>query len=125
MAIAANLALYAVVVVTPTAATWAILKLPGLIEKKRANRRIPEPSVEQLAADLRRVHRLLADYGPGIPAARRLSARQAYDALLVQACAAVRVKHHLDDLPEGMEREIERLTVAESLRKAGLRLTDS
>ncbi|MFD8499364.1 hypothetical protein [Amycolatopsis sp. NPDC059657] len=125
MALAVNLALYAVVVVIPTAATWAILKLPGVIEKKRANRRIPEPSVEHLAADLRRVHRLLADYGPGTPAARRISARQAYDALLIQACAAVHLEHRLGELPEGMDREIERLTVEEKLSEAGLRLKDS
>lgn len=124
MAVAANVALYAVVVVIPTAATWAVLKLPGLIEKKRAKSRIPEPSIEHLAADLRRVHRLLADYGPGTPAARRISARQAYDALLVQACAAVRLEHRLDELPEGMDREIERLIVEERLREAGLRLKD-
>ncbi|WP_370944096.1 hypothetical protein AB5J62_33995 [Amycolatopsis sp. cg5] len=124
MAVAANLALYAVVVVIPTAATWAVLKLPGLIEKKRAKRGIPEPSVERLAADLRRVHRLLADYGPGTPAARRISARQAYDALLIQACAAVHLDHCLDELPEGVDREIERLTVEEGLREAGLRLKD-
>jgi hypothetical protein len=78
------------------------------------------PTIEQLSADLRRVHRLLAGFEPGTPAIRRRGAREAYDALLVQACAAVEVEHRLDGSPEGIDRELERLRVEESLRGAGL-----
>jgi hypothetical protein len=73
-----------------------------------------------VSADLRRVHRILAGFGSGTPAVRRLGTRQAYDALLAQACRAVEVEHRLDSLPEGMDRELERLRVEESLRSAGL-----
>jgi hypothetical protein len=51
---------------------------------------------------------------------RRRATRQAYDALLVQACHAVGEQHWLDTLPEGVEREVERLRIEESLRRSGL-----
>ena len=51
---------------------------------------------------------------------RRIATRDAYDELLRQACAAVEVRHDLDSLPEGIERNMERLRVEEALRTAGL-----
>jgi len=54
---------------------------------------------------------------------RRRAARKAYDALLVQACAVVEVSHRLDALPEGVDREVERLRVAEALRDGGLNVS--
>jgi hypothetical protein len=66
------------------------------------------------------VHRLLVEYPAGTPAARRFGTRQAYDELLVQACRQVGVPHQLGELPEGMDREIERLRVEQSLRERGL-----
>jgi hypothetical protein len=78
------------------------------------------PPIEQLAADLRRVQRVLAHYGPGTPVVRRIGTLQAYDALLVQACCAVDIEHQLNKLPSGIALELERLRVEESLRTAGL-----
>lgn len=54
---------------------------------------------------------------------KRFAARQAYDALLVQACAAVEVGHRLDSVAEGVDREVERLRVEDALREAGLRVS--
>lgn len=120
-----NLVLYLVVAVAPTAALWALLRLPRLVRRLRHPRVVAQgPPIEAIAADLRRVRRVLRCYQPGTPAGRRLGARQAYDQLLMQACRAVEVEHRLDTLPEGVDRDIERLRVEESLRGAGLQLSD-
>ncbi|SER92499.1 hypothetical protein SAMN05216188_117165 [Lentzea xinjiangensis] len=76
--------------------------------------------IERIAADLRRVRRSLACFEPGTSAAKKIGARQAYDALLVQACAALDVEHRLHVLPQGVDREVERLRVEECLRRQGL-----
>jgi hypothetical protein len=68
------------------------------------------------------VHRTLLEFEPGTPALRRYAARQAYDDLLRQACHALEVPERLDEFPEGMDKEIERLRVEEELRRAGLRI---
>ncbi|MFD4640904.1 hypothetical protein ACFWN2_26590 [Lentzea sp. NPDC058436] len=78
--------------------------------------------IEQIAADLRRVRRVRACFEPGVSAAKKIGARQAYDALLVQACTALGVEHRLRALPEGMDREIERFRVEECLRHQGMSL---
>ncbi|HEX6343682.1 hypothetical protein [Umezawaea sp.] len=117
-----NLVLYAAVVTTPVVLGWAVIAAPRLVRRLRRRSPAPPsgPSIEQVSADLRRVHRILAGYEAGTPVARRRGAREAYDALLVQACRAVEVEHRLDSLPEGVDRELERLRVEESLRAAGL-----
>jgi hypothetical protein len=122
---AANLLLYAAVAVTPVVVLWAIFNGPRLIGRlvrriRRPSPVPPGPPIERLAADLRRVHRVLAEFEPGTPVVRRRAARQAYDDLLIQACEAVDVRHRFGQLPEGIEREIERLRVEEALRSAGL-----
>jgi hypothetical protein len=76
--------------------------------------------IERIAADLRRVRRTLAAFEPGTSAVKKIAARQAYDALLVQACAALEVEHRLHTVPEGMDRDIERFRVEECLRRQGL-----
>lgn len=120
-----NLVLYVIAAVAPSLLFWALLRLPRLIRRLRNPKLVAEaPPVELIAADLRRVRRVLRFYQPGTPAVRRISARQAYDELLKQACRAVDVEHQLDTLPEGVDRDIERLRVEESLRCAGLRLSD-
>jgi hypothetical protein len=126
---AGNLVLLAIAVIAPTLLFWVILRLPRTVDAVGAylrKRRGPEPAappIERLAADLRRVHRALAEFPPGTPAVRRRATRQAYDALLVQACAAVEVDHRLDTATEGMDREVERLRVEEALRDAGVRVS--
>jgi hypothetical protein len=76
--------------------------------------------IERIAADLRRVRRALACFEPEDSAVKKIAARQAYDALLVQACAALEVEHRLGLLPQGVDREIERFRVEECLRRRGL-----
>jgi hypothetical protein len=118
-----NVLLYAAIVMTPTVAFLGALRLPALVRGLRHRMRppVPEhPPIQELAADLRRVHRLLAQFRPGTPMARRVGARQAYDALLVEACDAVEVEQRLGQMPEGLAREVERLRLEESLRSAGL-----
>jgi len=121
----ANVLLFAVAVLAPTLVFWGIVRVPRLVdaigERVRGRRVTPKGlPIEQLAADLRRVHRLLVQCPDGTPMVRRVATRDAYDELLRQACVAVDVSHELDALPEGMERDMERLRVEEALRDAGL-----
>lgn len=124
-----NLLLLAVVVIAPTLLFWVILRVPrgfdsvGAYLRRRRGPTPAAPPIERLAADLRRVHRALADFPPGTPNVRRRAAKEAYDALLAQACVAVDVPHRLDALPEGMDRELERLRVEDALRAAGVRVS--
>ena len=125
-----NLILLVVVVIAPTLLFWLLLRIPKAVDAVgahlRRRRHGPEPArlpIERLAADLRRVHRTLAEFPPGTPAVRRRATREAYDALLVQACMALEVPHRLDVTGEGIDREVERLRVEEALRTAGIRVT--
>jgi hypothetical protein len=125
-----NLVLVVIVVIAPTALFWVLLRVPRTVDvigaslrRRVSHRRGPEPAhppIERLAADLRRVHRTLADFPPGTPAVRRTATRAAYDALLVEACAALEVPHRLDGLAEGVDRAVERLRLEELLRDAGV-----
>ncbi|EWM12303.1 MULTISPECIES: hypothetical protein [unclassified Kutzneria] len=121
----ANLLLYLVLTMVPAAFCWLILQAPRIMDWFLVRRRGPSPtgpSIQFLAQRLRHVHRTLLDFEPGTPAVRRYAARQAYDDLLRQACHALDIDQHLDDFPEGMDKEIERLRVEESLRRAGLHI---
>jgi hypothetical protein len=126
---AGNLVLLAIAVIAPSLLFWLILRVPGAVDavgeyvRKRRGPAPSGPPIERLAADLRRVHKALVECPPGTPALRRRATRQAYDALLVQACAAVDVPHRLDTAAEGMDREVERLRVEEALRDAGVRVS--
>lgn len=118
-----GLLIYLAIVLTPVVLTWLALRVPSLLHAIRERHRQPLPEglpIERLAADLRRVHRDLLDLAPDAPIVRRRATRQAYDALLAQACTAVGVNHELDAVPEGVEREMERLRLEECLRQAGL-----
>ncbi|MGH3876655.1 MAG: hypothetical protein ACRDSK_06410 [Actinophytocola sp.] len=121
----ANVLLFALAVLGPALVFWLLVRMPRMVdvlgERIRRRRAVPTGlPIEQLAADLRRVHRLLVQTPDGTPMVRRIATRDAYDELLRQACAAVEVRHDLDALPEGIERNMERLRVEEALRSAGL-----
>lgn len=121
----ASVLLFAVAVIAPALFFWIVLRVPRLVDgigERVRRRRVVATTlpIEQLAADIRRVHRMLMQYPSGTPMLRRVAARDAYDELLRQACVAVDVEHRLDTLPEGMERDLERLRVEEALREAGL-----
>jgi hypothetical protein len=77
-----------------------------------------DPPIERIAADLRRVSRLQRN---DIPMARRRGLQMAYDGLLAAACRALDVPNALDELAEGMDRELERVRVESALEAAGLR----
>jgi len=81
---------------------------------------LPNRSLQLIARDLRRVHRLVASPVPGESAVRITGRLAAYDDLLLQACRALDVPDLLTGLPEGKEREAERLHVEFLLAEAGL-----
>src|SRR5438093_12693327 len=88
-----DLVLYIGVVVGYVTALRVMIAVPGLVRWIGERFRKPEvvangPPIEQLAADLRRVHRALLQLGRGTTIVRWRATRQAYDILLVQACAA-------------------------------------
>jgi hypothetical protein len=123
----ANIVLFAVAVLAPTVLFWLVLRTPRMVDgigaylrRRRGGVQASTPPIERLTADLHRVRRTLAEFPPGTPNVRRRATRDAYDALLTQAATAVDVRHRLTELPDGMERELERLRVEEALRAAGL-----
>jgi hypothetical protein len=121
-----DLVLSGIVVVLPLVVLFAVTTIPRLVRAVARRLHPPEltahgPPIEQLAADLRRVHRVLRHLPPGTTIVRWRATWHAYDTLLMQACEAVGVRHGLDQLPPaGFERELERLRVEEDLRQAGL-----
>ncbi|MTD56183.1 hypothetical protein [Amycolatopsis pithecellobii] len=120
-----NILSYVALCVVPPLVFWLVSKVPRwadrIAERHRARRVSPDgPPIGRLAADLRRLHRDLEQLPPSAPVVRRRATNQAYDALLAQACHAVGEAHWLDGLPDGLDREIERLRIEESLRRRGL-----
>lgn len=79
------------------------------------------PPIEQLAVDLRRLHRQRRA-GPTRESQRWLAGVQrAYDLRLCLACEYLGVPEHLERL-EGLDRDIERVRVEHQLEAAGLAL---
>ena len=81
--------------------------------------------IQLIAQDAHRLghqfHRL--PYGASF--ARFEARRQAYDAVLVEACAALEIDHLLSVLPAGPDLDGERMRVEAALGLAGLRLGDA
>jgi hypothetical protein len=111
---------------------WLILHFDEIGERAVAFGRrwglLPRPQpvtfdhpVEQIAADLRRLAAARADIPHGTPHTRRLGLQLAYDDTLIAACRALDLPQSLSVLPRGLDRELERLRVEESLESAGLR----
>ena len=90
----------------------------------------PEPAVgppiEDTARALRRLRGQVLAPAPGTPMARRRGTTAAYDDLLVAAARALGVPDTLTGVPEGTDREAERLRVEHLLRAgrapAGMRV---
>jgi hypothetical protein len=78
------------------------------------------PPLEKLAADLRRLRPEARSPRPGVPMARQKGIVAAYDGVLVATARALDVPTSLTDLPEGIDREAERLRVEDALEAAGL-----
>ena len=87
----------------------------------------PQPApvgmpLERIAADLRRLRTEASHHPPGMPMAKYRGAVAAYDDALVDACRALEVTTELPTLPDGVERESERLRVEYELERAGINL---
>lgn len=118
---------FVAVALVPTVAFWLALRVPPLVRALARRLRRPSPvspppgpPIEQLAADLRRVHRLLTQMPPGASYARRRGAEQAYEDLLRQAARRLGVAERLSDAGDRMDRELERLRVEAALLDVGL-----
>jgi hypothetical protein len=90
----------------------------------------PEPApvgmpLERIAADLRRLRAEASHHPPGMPMAKYRGAVAAYDDALVDACRALQLTNELPSLPDGVERESERLRVEYELERAGINLRGS
>ncbi|HEX6968803.1 MAG TPA: hypothetical protein VF174_08355 [Micromonosporaceae bacterium] len=79
-----------------------------------------QPSIEEIADDLRRLRRLRL--AAGTSRFHRELIGRAYDDRLRQACRCLGVAEHLDEL-DGLDLEIERVRVEGELEAAGLMLS--
>lgn len=119
----------ALVCLLPTAAGWLLVSTPRVwrfvAERVRARRAeqllVRGAPIEKLAADLRRLQRLLEQAGPEVPALRRRAASLAYEDRLLEACRALEVEPDLDGRT-GLSRAAELLRIEAALRDAGLQL---
>jgi hypothetical protein len=80
-----------------------------------------EPSVERIAADLRRLGGAMRRVPRGTSHIRRKALQLAYDDALVAGCRALDVQQSLSALPLGMDRDLERIRIEAELERAGLR----
>jgi hypothetical protein len=80
--------------------------------------------IEQVAADLRRLHRQLELVPAEASGARGRALLAAYDDVLGEAAALLDVPEALRSTPEGWDRDSERLQVETRLAGAGLRVRD-
>lgn len=78
------------------------------------------PPLERIATDLRRLRPEARRPCQGTAYAKRRGVLAAYDDLLLDACRALEVRTSLASLPEGLEREAERLRLESELERAGL-----
>jgi hypothetical protein len=95
-------------------------------EHRRAVRALRDQKgipLEQLAADLRRL-RVLLGQDEHRSAAHQIGNRLAYDRLMMQICAMLKIEHELDGESVGVERDIERFRVEAELERAGVVLSD-
>lgn len=78
--------------------------------------------LERVARELRRLHPEARRHRQGTPNLKYQSVVAAYDDLLLEACRAVEIPTSLASMPEGIERESERLRVEYELERAGVRI---
>lgn len=78
------------------------------------------PPLERIVRDLRRLQPEARQPGEGAAMAKRRGVVAAYDDLLLDACRALDVPTSLASIPEGVERESERLRVEFALEQAGV-----
>ena len=78
------------------------------------------PPLERIVRDLRRLQPEARRHRQGTANVKYRSVVAAYDDLLTDACRAVEVPTSLNSLPEGLERESERLRIEFELERAGI-----
>jgi len=81
---------------------------------------LPNRPLAPIARDLRRLHLAVRDTRHGTSMARRTGTLAAYDDVLLEACRAVDLPDTLTGVPEGTERDAERLRLEFLLDRAGL-----
>jgi hypothetical protein len=116
----------------PVVLIWLVLHADRIgrgvlaaLRKVRLVRPAPEPGpsrepLERIAADLCRLATAIRDEPRGVSRARHNGTLLAYDDRLAAAAQALDVRHALDELPLGMDRDLERLRVEFELRSSGL-----
>ena len=80
--------------------------------------------LERIAADLRRLRLEARRHPPDMSMAKYRGAVAAYDDALLDACRALDLSTELPTLPDGVEREFERLRVEFELERAGINLQE-
>jgi hypothetical protein len=80
------------------------------------------PAIEDVARSLRRLRPQVMAPAPGTTMARRRGTTMAYDDLLAEAARALAVPDALSGMPEGTDRDAERLRLEHLVREAGLAL---
>jgi hypothetical protein len=81
--------------------------------------------LERIAADLRRLHGEVRRHPPGMPMAKFRGMMAAYDEALLDACRALALPTELSAIPDGVERESERLRVEFELERAGINFRET
>ena len=81
--------------------------------------------LERIASDLRRLHGEVRRHPAGMPMAKFRGMMAAYDEALLDACRALDLSTDLSAIPEGVERESERLRVEFELERAGINFRET
>lgn len=112
----------------PCVIAWLVVNADEMTERAEAAKRklpkllpAPQPPIEDIAAELRRLSAALARASSE---PRRASLREAHDRALCLAAAALGVDEHLDGL-EGIDLDIERVRVTGALQRAGLHIDET
>jgi hypothetical protein len=122
----AGFARYLIIAVGPVLTFGAALAAPRLLEPvadwwHRRRRVTTRPPIERLSADLRRLRTAVRD-GHQPTYVRRTGTLRAYDDVLSATCRALEVPTRLAELPDGVERDVERLLAEAAVEHAGIPL---
>jgi hypothetical protein len=128
---AVGLLVFVAIALAPIVVGWLLIHANGVYDtclglgrRLHLVRTPPEapwgPPLEKLAADLRRLRAEARLSRPGTTAERQLRVLASYDTTLVATARALEVPTALDDIPESLERELERQRIERVLTVAGL-----
>ena len=98
-----------------------VLRWCRLVPQPKPEPPPPRVPLEKITADLCRLSTALRDVPPEASRARKHGLLLAYDDVLGKAALALDVPQILDELPLGMDRDLERMRVESDLRDGGLR----